>query len=288
MRELRRVREEAIVPLTDAFVSSGRLPHDWDQATEAVDWVVDLELLQGLTRRAAAMLPAEQIDSWLAPRLHNSVRLPRRLAADGGIWVWLALQCPEIIEARFGKTEGKVHPWRYRTVWSRNALARLWWGAEMTRNGPSYADVRHCFARTRTAQFTLELMYSWSRPAAIGFARVAEGVDEGPRLTDTQMKALSTRLKVYLSLRSLELGQVDREDTEEFDSEWASHTPSLTSLLSPDLASLSGPANGACEEPVIVGMCEWFRQIVSELKDTAPSMVRNESTDENEGVEKAR
>jgi hypothetical protein len=264
MTDLRRVRDDSVTQLTDVFVTTGRLPSGWNEATEPAGGTIDFDLIHKLTTKAASLLPNEQLDGWLAPRLHNALRIPRRLAADGPMWTWLALQCPEFIEARFGKSEGKVHPWRYRTVWSRNGLSRLWWGAEMTRNGPHYEHVPLCFSRTRTAQFALELMYSWCRPAAIAFVRVSEGADAGSRLNDSQMKALSTRLKVYLSMRSLESLQGSQEDLENFDLEWSLHTPSLTDLLKPDVSRLVGPSKGVCGEDAIRGMCTWFRQIAAE------------------------
>ncbi len=58
-------------------------------------------------------------------------------------------------------------------------VSRLWWGAEMVRNGPSYEDVPRVFSRVRTAEFALELSYSRYRPAAIAFTRVADGCPRG-------------------------------------------------------------------------------------------------------------
>jgi len=132
----------------------------------------------------------------------------------------------------------------------------------MTRNGPSYEDVRHCFARTRTAQFALELMYSWHRPAAIGFCRVAEGVN-GERLTDARTRTLSTRLRVLLSLQCLEAtGSRTLDVEDEFDEEWAQHRPSLASLMG-DLGTLKGPSTGGCEESAIDALSAWYREVLA-------------------------
>jgi hypothetical protein len=263
---LMRVRDEAIIPVTDALVSTGRLPSDLSQYIEPIGLAADLALVRQLCTKAATMLPVDEMDSWLAPRLHNTLRISRRLASDGGLWVWLSLQVRDFVEARFHAVEGRVHPWRYRQTWSRNALARLWWGAEMTRNGPSYVEVPLCFARTRTAQFALELMYSWSRPAAIAFVRVAEEGTSGRRITDDLMKGLSTRLRVYLTLRSLDSVSSADDAAEEFDVEWASHTPSLTSLLAPGTKQLVGPSTGTCSEAAISELAAWFREILTELR----------------------
>jgi len=265
MHELRRVTESAIVPLSEALAATGRLPNGWAAHTESIPFECDLELIKQLASKAAAFLPGDQMDPWLAPRLHCALRIPRRIAVDDGMWAWLAFQNREFVEARFRKGREKVHPWRYRGIWSRNALARLWWGAEMTRNGADYSAVELCFARTRTAQFALELMYSWDRAAAIAFVRVVEGADGLPRLSDELTRALSTRLKVYLALRSLDtFGNGEEEDTEEFDAQWASHRPSFAALARAEVEDLTGPSNGTCSSARIDALEEWFRSIVDE------------------------
>jgi hypothetical protein len=263
MTELRRVRPESIVMLSDVLAATGRLPAGWASATEGIGVECDLDLVKQLTDKAAAFLPSDQMDAWLAPRLHAALRVPRRMANDDGMWAWLAFQCPRFVEARFRKGKEKIHPWRYRGMWSRNALARLWWGAEMTRNGKDYAATSLCFKRTRTAQFALELMYSWDRAAAIAFVRVTEGSDGGTRLTDAQTKRLSTTLKVLLTLRSLDaFGDGSDEDSEEFDASWASHRPSFVALASADVAALPGPKVGTVSETRIAELVTWFRSVV--------------------------
>jgi hypothetical protein len=262
MIELRRVQSEAVVPLSEIIAANGQLPNGWAGSTEPAGIECDLDLVKQLAQKSATFLPPEQMDPWLAPRLHAALRIPRRLATDEGMWAWLAFHCQPFVDARFRKGKEKLHPWRYRGTWSRNALSRLWWGAEMTRNGPDYSSVPLCFARTRTAQFALELMYSWDRAAAIAFTRVAEGVDGGVRLSDDRTNALSTRLKVLLTLRSLDsFGTADADDTEEFDAEWASHRPSFASLVRDDLSAIQGPSTGTVSQSRIDELAAWFRQV---------------------------
>lgn len=262
MDKLLRLKPEAVSRIVEAYVDTGQLVTDWTKYTEDTGHHCDLALLKALSSRAASLLKMEDMDPWLAPRLHCALRIPRRLAVDGAIWTWLALNCHEFIEARFRQPNRKIHPWRYYGGWSRNGLSRLWWGAEMTRNGPSYDDVKHCFARTRTAQFALELMYSWHRPAAIAFCRVAEGVN-GERLTDARARGLSTRLRVLLSLHCLEsMGSKELDAEEEFDEDWAQHAPSLASLMG-DLGTLKGPSTGACDESAIDALAVWYREVLA-------------------------
>lgn len=269
MTELRRVRADAAVTLSEIISATGRLPPAWSTGTEATGESCDVDLVKQLSQKAATFFAPADMDSWLAPRLHSAVRIPRRIASDDGVWTWLAVQCQPFVEGRFKKGSKKLHPWRYRGVWSRNALSRLWWGAEMTRNGPDYSCVPYCFARTRTAQFALELMYSWDRGAAIAFTRVAEGLDGRPRLTDSQTKRLSTKIKLLLALRSLDaFGDDDIPDSDEFDAEWAAHTPSFSTLAQSDLTKINGPASGVVGQTKIDELAIWLRHVIDvEIQD---------------------
>ena len=262
MERIRRLKPDSLVTIVEGFVETGRLVSDFAKYTEETDYSCDLDLIKQLTSRAATLLTTEELDPWLAPRLHCALRIPRRLAVDAGMWAWLALNCSDFIEARFRRPNRKVHPWRYHGTWSRNGLSRLWWGAEMTRNGPTYLDTVRCFTRTRTAQFALELMYSWHRPAAIALCRVAEGVG-GARLTDDVVRTLSTRLRVLLSVRCLEVvGSSRLEADEEYDEEWAQQHPSLTSLMK-DVDELRGPDTGSCDESALESLMVWYREVVA-------------------------
>jgi hypothetical protein len=254
-----------MVMLSDIVAATGRLPKEWVDQTESVGTEGDVDLITQLAQKSASFLPSDEMDSWLAPRLHNALRISRRVATDDGLWTWLAFQCRDFIVARFGKGTHQVHPWRYRGVWSRNGISRLWWGAEMTRNGPDYTATRSCFARTRTAQFALELMYSWDRAAAIAFSTVAEGADGRKRLTDLETKRLSTRLKLYLSLRSLDAFGDKPEESEEFDAEWATHIATFGSLVTTDLGVIVGPSTGRAEAKRLLELTEWFRRIAEDL-----------------------
>ncbi len=266
MTKLMRLKPAAMTRVVDDYVTSGSLPSDWARFAEPIGRDVDIELIQRLSRHAVERFEPDKVDAWLAPRLHYSFRIQRRLASDVRLWAWLALNCNEFINHRFGKGS-EVHPWRYNGTLLRNGLSRLWWGAEMCRNGSDYSDVETVFARTRTAEFALELMYSWNRPAAIAFARVGEGKDGGERLTDPLTVTLSTRLRIYLSLRSLEAAHMgDIEDTEEFDAEWAAHTTTLREVLTDDLTTLRGPSVGVADDSAIQELQLWMRSIVDEIK----------------------
>jgi hypothetical protein len=84
-------------------------------------------------------------DRWLAPRIHYALRLFRAEAADRGIWQWIALRYPWYLEWRWADADGKVAEDRWWGPIHKQAFARLWWGAEIFRDGPDYRPVEQAF-----------------------------------------------------------------------------------------------------------------------------------------------
>src|SRR5690348_8974388 len=100
MQALMAVRADAIATLAERLLDTGQLPAGWEGLTDTTGYEVDLTLVKDLCSRAATLLRVEDMDPWLAPRLHAAVRVPRRIAVQEGMWAWLALHCREFIEAR--------------------------------------------------------------------------------------------------------------------------------------------------------------------------------------------
>ena len=84
-------------------------------------------------------------DRWLAPRIHYALRLLRSEAADRGVWQWLALRYSWYVEWRWSGSDGNIADDRWWGPIHKQALARLWWGAEVFRDGPDYRPVEKAF-----------------------------------------------------------------------------------------------------------------------------------------------
>ncbi|MFJ4646798.1 DUF6339 family protein [Streptomyces bobili] len=84
-----------------------------------------------------------QVDAWLAPRLHAVLRLTRAEAADPALWNYLALGvAPDFVVWRHLSESNKTVNARYfKGPHYKQAFARLWWSAELFRNGPDYEPV---------------------------------------------------------------------------------------------------------------------------------------------------
>ena len=102
----------------------------------------DDELLQAILAEGLERHPDDinKLDAWLAPRLHNVMRVPRRIGADRRFWAWVAIEFGRnYIKHRFSDSQGKaINEFRFTGTHLRNGISRLWWAAELARNGRSY------------------------------------------------------------------------------------------------------------------------------------------------------
>jgi Family of unknown function (DUF6339) len=84
-------------------------------------------------------------DRWLAPRVHCGLRLYRSEAADRGIWQWIALRYRWYVQWRWANDDDVVAEDRWWGQVHKQAFARLWWGAELFRDGSDYEPVEEAF-----------------------------------------------------------------------------------------------------------------------------------------------
>jgi hypothetical protein len=271
-------RRKIAARLDNAFLS-GRSEPDFSDIRRPLHSVlgepsevnIDLELIEAVLQEAISDVsgrPTEgekaTVDAWLAARLHYAIRFPRRLASSRGFWTWLSIEVGQpYLRWRYGPANNdnrqSITQNRFHGPLNRNALSRLWWGAEMIRNGPDYENVELLFRRAVNVKWALELEYSWYRPAAIAFMNVAEGIDGGDPLSDNEQQSLSVRLNSYLSLTALEAMGLNPAH-EDYDASWRDGRPSLQETLG---ESLSGPNDGRVDEKAVKDLARWYRSLLS-------------------------
>lgn len=84
-------------------------------------------------------------DGTLSVEMHRALSLPRTLGMDTGVWHFLACVArTDYVWYRWG-TGGKVSRERFLGSIKRNSFARLWWCAEVMRDGNDYTGVSACF-----------------------------------------------------------------------------------------------------------------------------------------------
>ncbi|MGY1810183.1 DUF6339 family protein [Blastococcus sp. SYSU D00669] len=146
---------------------------------EAVDRLMGY--VTGLVERGRWASP-EDSDAWLAPRLHSALRLTRSEAGDRGVWHWLALRYHDYVDYRWSGSGGVARDRWFGPV-HKQALARLWWGAELFRDGDDYEPVRVLFFRQDMPNSYLHRPLVRCRPLALGMVDQLQAVggEGGPK-----------------------------------------------------------------------------------------------------------
>lgn len=174
----------------------------------------------------------EQSDAWLAPRLHAALRLTRRQAADRRLWNYLTIAArPAYVRWRFRlerTDEEGISVDRFLGIERQNAFARLWWTAELARNGKDYTPVVEALEAQRYIDNWLVLDAIHHRPAAIAAARFLRRFNNGKWATSEQSRRLAKAFNLYLITRSLDAlatcPPVDIEVVREWCGERFDHT----------------------------------------------------------------
>jgi hypothetical protein len=152
----------------------------WKPVVADVERVVELDALDSLLDKLIAELPRHDaaIDAWLAPRLHRALPLTRRQASDPGVWRYLAVvHRPDLVRHRWENQSWATMRSRFWSTGTRhtsNTFARVWWIAELTRDGDSY-DLTERVLKKQSLAIQL-FVRSWSqyRPAVEAFLDVLE------------------------------------------------------------------------------------------------------------------
>ncbi|MEU3820565.1 DUF6339 family protein [Streptomyces sp. NPDC030392] len=134
-----------------------------------------------------------EADGWLAPRLHATLRLTRAEAADNRLWNFIGLLvAPDYVVWRHKGTETAPAA-RFSGPHYTQAFARLWWAAELFRDGADYRPVEAACKVQDVLNTTLRLDVIDHRPTAQALLRVLGRLERAatPRLGD-HVNALSS------------------------------------------------------------------------------------------------
>jgi hypothetical protein len=117
-------------------------------------------------------------DRWLAPRLHYALRLTRAEAGDRELWSWLAVRYSDYVMWRWAGADDKPAEDRWNGQINKQALMRLWWGAELFRNGPDYSPVERAFSRQDVPHNLLHRTLVRCRSLAVALVDVLVPADQ--------------------------------------------------------------------------------------------------------------
>lgn len=108
-----------------------------------------------------------EIDAAAAEPIREYLDFPRRVAAYDGLWHWLAVAIyPDFVYHRWRET-GNIEE-KFLAAGTdiySNAIHRLWWGAELTREGDDYDRTRRLFERGELANDVLDRWFARYLPA---------------------------------------------------------------------------------------------------------------------------
>ncbi|MEW2268259.1 DUF6339 family protein [Streptomyces sp. NPDC047868] len=137
-------------------------------------------------------------DAWLAPRLHATLRLTRREAADKRLWIHLALAvAPDYVawrhltEATANRPERRVAADRFRGPADRQCFSRLWWAAELFRDGSDYEPVEVACGNQDLIHTVLRTEVIDHRPTAQALVRLLRS---GQVTTGREINGLSVAI----------------------------------------------------------------------------------------------
>jgi hypothetical protein len=135
-------------------------------------------------------------DRWVAPRMHYALRLSRTTASDKGLWHWLAMAVAgRYVKWRWTDDDGVVADNRWYGAIHKQALARLWWGGELFRNGADYGPVERAFIRQDLPNSYLHRPLVRCRSFAMGIVNVLTS-EKGEALSSGEVNDLARVLNL--------------------------------------------------------------------------------------------
>lgn len=204
-----------------------------DRFADDVPRAISLEPLIEMVNIAQSKFVSDpkKSDAWLAPRVHATLRLQRWEAADQSIWDWLTIGIPEFrtyLKWRWSSEDKPVQIQPLLGGFNRHAFARLWWGAELSRDGASYEWAGEAFAIQNTADFLILLNAFHNRPTALAWLNFLSTANAGERVSSGQVPIISKRLDHAVTTLMLDdLAPDPGPDTDAVDM-WIREDPDVT------------------------------------------------------------
>ncbi|MGD9485651.1 DUF6339 family protein [Streptomyces sp. TRM70308] len=235
--------------------------------TAPVRSLVDEAMRRFAGRRTAA-------DAWLAPRLHATLRLTRAEAADSRLWNYLALLvAPDYVVWRHKGTDTASGS-RFYGAHHTQAFSRLWWAAELFRDGSDYRPVVTACGVQDILNTTLRLDVIDHRPTALAIVQTLDHLIAAgtPRLGD-HVNALSSAVNTAGSTLLYDALAPDPGGDGEAVLEWivaAQEAPAVPWERLPD-----GPDDGAVSPDSVDCLVRLFEKLLSD----APKRQRGNSGD---------
>ncbi|MFG2818296.1 DUF6339 family protein [Kitasatospora sp. NPDC048365] len=221
-----------------------------------------------------------EADAWLAPRLHATLRMVRADAARPDLWNFLALAvAPDYVlwrhlaggEAKDGAAK-KVNSARFVGPHYSQAFARLWWAAEMFRDGHDYRPAERACGNQDMLNTALRLDAIDHKPTALAMVRILEGLaaSGASRLGD-RVNALCTAVNSVGSTVMYDVVAPDEMPDQDAVTRWvdeAETAPAVPLDRLPD-----GPGDGTARRSSVDRLTRMFQELcaAAPLRDRSPT-----------------
>lgn len=180
---LGRLRADA-VRLVTPELASGVLVRPTEPALEGLVEPATREIeLDGLREALERLMTATSpfdaaMDARAAVDVHQALQLTRREASDPGIWRFMTVVVsPEFVRHRYENNSWSTMRSRFWSMGTRpdsNTLFRLWWIAELSRDGADYELTRRILTRQTLTNAIFVRNLSWYAPAVRAVAETLE------------------------------------------------------------------------------------------------------------------
>ncbi|WP_433890314.1 DUF6339 family protein [Streptomyces sp. CA-111067] len=207
-------------------------------------------------------------DVWLAPRFHATLRLTRREAADKRLWNHFALAvAPDYVvwrhlsEPTANRPQRRVAAERFRGPADRQCFSRLWWAAELFRNGSDYEPVEVACGNQDLIHTVLRSELIDHRPTAQALVRLLKnGQVSGGR----EVNGLSVAINAAGATLAYDVLAPDRPRDSAPLRDWIAEAESAPPVQRYELPN--GPDEDPVPEESVAALTDYF----AELFETAP------------------
>jgi hypothetical protein len=163
--------------VVEKAVQSGNFPNQFPNGRtellgegEEIDYVALKNIFSDAIKDGGRI---KEKDGLISASLHSLLPITRYQASRKGLWHYLAIfVCPEYVKKRWVKTPDFSS--RFVNRWSRNAIGRLWWWAELTKNNDN--DDSYEFTKSITEQrfnlWVLDKMSASNKTLTLELCRV--------------------------------------------------------------------------------------------------------------------
>jgi hypothetical protein len=209
-------------------------------------------------------------DAWIGPRLHSALRLDRREAARRGIWRYFAaVACPDYVRWRWissDSDDGEAKPApleRFVGPDYKHAFARLWWMAEVFRNGPDYGAAERALSVQDITNNLFRMDIAHHRPTAQAAVNVLVPQSDAA-LTGREANALAKAINTTATTIAVDLIAPDTPLDEAARAAWITDARDIdvTLLLASDLPR--GPDDEEVPPQSVKVMEDLLRELLAE------------------------